>query len=92
MLISGQMQKHTFSISFTIYGDDGGDWKITVSGPGLIPLERETRGSPYFMLDAMLSAAFKASCDRFPERAPLPKPAHVAATKSKARPRNEARR
>lgn len=79
MLINGTMQKHSFSIKFTISGE-ASDYKLTVSAPGLIPLERETKGSPYFLLDAMLDAAFKAACQRFPEQAPP-----FAAPKNKGR-------
>jgi len=70
MLLKGEALINTFTIGFAVHGERG-EWKASISAPGQIVLERETReASPYRLLEELLAAAFDACCKRFPERAP----------------------
>jgi hypothetical protein len=74
MLISGEALIHSFKLPFSIHGERGGVWKVTVSGPGQLHTEGETQASPYELLDTMLSDGFKKCCQLFPNQAPPPPP------------------
>jgi hypothetical protein len=71
MLIKGEALIHSFTLPFSIHGERGGIWKITVSGPGQLHTEGETHEpSPYDLLDRMLSEGFRKCCRTFPNQAP----------------------
>jgi hypothetical protein len=70
MLVSGNALVHSFTLQFVIHGERG-KWRLTLSGPGPLKLERETRDdSPYVLLDEMLTAGFKQCFRDFPGQAP----------------------
>ena len=70
MILRGEALVATFTINFTLSGDED-RWKVAVDANGVLPLEKETADNPYLLLQAMIAAAFAACCKRFPERAPV---------------------
>ena len=69
MLIKGEALIHYFKLPFSIHGERGGLWKVTVSGPGQLHTEGETHEpSPYDLLDRMLSGGSERFAETFQTR------------------------
>jgi hypothetical protein len=71
MLIRGECLISTVTLNFSIHGEHGDGWRVTVSGPdGITSGERETDAGPYELLDELIDSVFKTCCRRFPDRVP----------------------
>ncbi len=88
MLIQGSALLHSFTVEFSLHGDDG-NWKATVKAPGHLSLEREACDTtPYLLLEEMLAAAFDACRRNFPDRWPKsPEPAPIQKHKAQLQAR-----
>jgi hypothetical protein len=74
LLIHGSALLHSFTVEFSLAGDDSG-WKATVKAPGHLLLEREAYDtSPYVLLEEMLAVAFDSCRRNFPDRWPKSAP------------------
>jgi hypothetical protein len=69
MLLKGEALIDSFTLGFAISGKRN-EWKVTVSGPGNIAVEAETRAAePYQLFDEMLLSVYAAAVRyRFPGR------------------------
>jgi hypothetical protein len=75
MLIHGSALLHSFTVEFSLAGDEAGNWKATIKAPGHLLLEREACDTtPYLLLEEMLAAAFDACRRNYPDRWPKSAP------------------